>query len=138
MIKLSDYSPAVLRFIKANDLAAIYVFAIASRRPCKIGHALNLRHRHGLVQEAHAEEITIEFLTWCPSVATAALIAEDVRHRLGVNEGRAGWYNIDPAIAIETVRRACALFPSRKLLEHEIFLAQAASAGFTVPVERFA
>jgi hypothetical protein len=121
LIKLSDYSPAVLRFIKTNELACLYVFAIAGRQPCKIGHALNLRHRHGLVQEAHAKEITIEHVTWCPSAATAAL---------GVAEGRAGWWNIDPAAAIEIVRKACALFPSRGIIEHTAFLAQAASAGF--------
>jgi hypothetical protein len=78
LIKPADYSPAVLRFIKTNELACLYVFAVAGRQPCKIGHALNLRHRHGLVQEAHAEEITIEHITWCPSAATAALIAENM------------------------------------------------------------
>jgi hypothetical protein len=91
-----------------------------------------------LVQEAHAEEITIEHLTWCPSVATAALIAEDVRHKLGVTAGRAGWWNVEPAGAIEVVRKACAQFPSRGIVEHEAFLAQAAAAGFSVPAVRFA
>jgi hypothetical protein len=138
VIKLSDYSPSIVRFIKSNDLACLYVFAVDGHRPCKVGHALNLRHRHGLVQEAHLELITIEFLSWCPSVATAALIAEDVRHRLGVSEGRAGWYNIEPAAAVESVRRACAQFPSRGILEHAAFIAQAASAGFTVPAARLA
>ena len=138
MIKLADYSPAVLSFIKTNQLACLYVFAVAGRQPCKIGHALNLRHRHGLVQEAHAEEITIEHITWCPSAATAALIAEGIRHKLGVSTGRAGWYNIQPVLAIETVRKACAQFPSRGIVEHEAFLAQAAAVGFTVPVARFA
>lgn len=133
MIKLTDYTRAITRFIKANDFAAIYVFAVNGRPPCKIGHTINLRHRHGLVQEAHPETITIEFLTWCPSAATAALIAEDVRHRLGVSDGRAGWYNIDPAAAIATVRKACSQFPSRRIIEHSAFIAKAA-AGFTVPV----
>jgi hypothetical protein len=138
LIKLADYSPAVLRFIKTNDLACLYVFAVAGCQPCKIGHALSLRHRHGMVQEAHAEEITIEHITWCPSVATAALIAEGVRHKLGVSAGRAGWWYIEPTIAIEIVRKACALFPSRNLVEHAAFIAQAARAGFSVPAVRFA
>jgi hypothetical protein len=133
VIKLSDYSPAIAKFIKANELAAIYVFAVNGRSPCKIGHALNLRHRHGLTQEAHPETITIEFLTWCPSVATAALIAEDVRHRLGASAGRAGWFNIDPAAATDVVRKACAQFPSRGIIEHAAFIAQAAAVGFSVP-----
>jgi hypothetical protein len=108
-------------------------------QPCKVGHALNLRHRHGLVQEAHAEEITIEHITWCPSVATAASIAEDVRHRLGVSAGRAGWWNVEPAVAIAVVRRACAQFPSRGIIEHSAFIVQAASAGFASPAAaRFA
>jgi hypothetical protein len=132
LIKLSDYTPTISRFIKSNQLAAVYVFAVDGRRPCKVGHALNLRHRHGLTQEGHAEEITIEHVTWCPSAATAALIAEDIRHRLGVSDGRAGWYNIEPTAAIEVVRRTCALFPSRNLLEHAVFLAQAAAAGFRI------
>jgi hypothetical protein len=138
LIKLADYSPAVLRFIKTNELACLYVFAVAGRQPCKIGHASSLRHRHGLVQEAHAEEITIEHITWCPSVATAALIAEDIRHKLGVSTGRAGWYNIGIPEAIAVVRKACAQFPSRGIVEHEAFLAQAAAVGFSVPAARFA
>jgi hypothetical protein len=138
LIKLADYSPAVLRFIKTNDLAAIYVFAVAGYRPVKIGHTINLRHRHGLTQEGSPEPITIEHLMWTPSVAVAALIAEDVRHRLGVNAGRAGWWNVEPAVAIDVVRRAAARFPSRNIFEHEAFLAKAASAGFAVPVVRFA
>jgi hypothetical protein len=138
LINLSDYSPSIVRFIKSNQLACLYVFAVDGRSPCKIGHALNLRHRHGLVQEAHLEPITIEYLTWCPSVATAALIAEDIRHKLGVSAGRAGWYNIAPGVAVETVRRACAQFPSRGIITHEAFISQAASAGFTVPAARLA
>jgi hypothetical protein len=138
LIKLSDYSPAVLKFIKTNDLACLYVFAVAGHQPCKIGHALSLRHRHGLVQEAHAEEITIEFLVWCPSAATAALISEDARHRLGGTAGRAGWWNIEPVTAIEVVRKACSMFPSRGILEHAKFIAHATAAGFTVPAARLA
>lgn len=134
MIKLDSYTPSIVRFIKSNGLAAIYVFAIDGHAPTKVGHCLNLRHRHGLVQEAHPEPITIEFLTWCPSVATAALIAEDIRHKLGISKGRAGWHNIEPAAAIETVRKACMQFPSRGMLEHTAFIAQAAAAGFTVTV----
>ena len=138
MIKLADYSPAVLRFIKTNELACLYVFAVAGRQPSKMGHALSLRHRHGLVQEAHAEEITIEHITWCPSVATAALIAEDIRHKLGCSTGRAGWYDIEVPEAIAVVRKTCAQFPSRGIVEHDAFLAQAAAVGFTVPAARFA
>jgi hypothetical protein len=138
LINLGDYTPAIAKFIKANQLACLYVFAVHGHRPCKVGHALNLRHRHSLIQEGHVEETTIEHLTWCPSAATAALISEDIRHRLGVSAGRAGWYNIAPDVAIETVRRACAQFPSRGILEHEAFLRQAASAGVTVPAVRFA
>jgi hypothetical protein len=138
LIKLADYSPAILRFIKTNDLACLYVFAVAGRSPCKIGHALNLRHRHGLTQDACPEPITIEYLTWCPSAAVAALISEDARHRLGVTAGRAGWWNIEPAVAIEIMRKACAQFPSRNLIEHAAFIAQAAAVGFTVPAARIA
>lgn len=138
MIKLTDYSLPVLKFIKTNQLACLYVFAVDGHAPCKVGHALNLRHRHGLVQEAHAEEITIESVIWCPSAATAALISEDIRHRLGVAEGRAGWWNVEPAIAIDVTRKACAQFPSRSIIEHTAFIAQAAAAGFAVPAVKFA
>lgn len=138
MIKLADYSPPIVKFIKSNQLACLYVFAVAGHAPCKIGHALNLRHRHGLVQEAHVEEITIEHITWCPSAATAALIAEDIRHKLGISAGRAGWYNIEVPEAIATVRKACAQFPSRGIVEHTAFIAQAATVGFTVPAVKFA
>jgi hypothetical protein len=54
----------------------------------------------------------LELLIWCPSAATAALIAEDIRHRLGVTGRAGGWYRIEPAATIEMVRRACSLFPS--------------------------
>jgi hypothetical protein len=138
MIKLSDYSPPIVRFIKANQFACLYVFAVDGHRPCKVGHALNLRHRHGLVQEGHVEEITIECVIWCPSAATAALISEDVRHRLGVSAGRAGWWNVEPAVAIDVLRRARAQFPSRGIVEHTAFIAQAAPAGFSVPAVKFA
>jgi hypothetical protein len=166
LINLADYSPPIIRFIKSNQFACLYVFAVDGHRPCKVGHALNLRHRHGLTQEAHAEPITIECVIWTPSAATAALIAEDIRHRLGVNAGSAGWWNVEPAVAIDVVRKACALFPSRWIVagwwnvepavaidvvrkacalfpsrwivEHEAFIRQAAAAGFTVPAARFA
>jgi hypothetical protein len=130
LIKLADYSSATLSFIKSNELACLYVFAVNGRQPCKIGHALNLRHRHNMVQGAHPEPITIEYLTWCPSAATAALIAEDVRHKLGSSTGRAGWYNIGIPEAVAVVRKACAQFPSRSIIEHAAFLAQAAAVGF--------
>lgn len=90
------------------------------------------------MQEAHAEEITIEHITWCPSAATAALIGEDIRHKLGISAGRAGWYNIEVPEAIAVVRKACAQFPSRGFTEHAAFIAQAAAVGFTVPAARFA
>jgi hypothetical protein len=88
--------------------ACVYIFAIDGRKPVKIGRALTLKHQLGLVQDAHAEPVTIEHVSWCPSAATAAMIVEDIRHKLGAPVGGAGWYNIEPAATIEAVRKACA------------------------------
>jgi hypothetical protein len=61
-------------------------------------------------------------VSWRPSAATAALIVEDIRHKLGTPAGGAGWYNIEVAVAIEVVRRACAQFPSRGIIEHDVIM----------------
>jgi hypothetical protein len=41
VIKLSDYTPPMLKFIKAHQFACVYVFAINGRKPVKIGRALS-------------------------------------------------------------------------------------------------
>jgi hypothetical protein len=52
LIHLTDYTPSVLKFIKAQQYACVYVFAIDGHKPVKIGRALSLKHQLGLVQDA--------------------------------------------------------------------------------------
>jgi hypothetical protein len=51
--------------------------------------------------------------------ATAALIAEDVSHKLAARAMNAGWYHLDVSDAIATVRKATRMFPSTPIIEHE-------------------
>jgi hypothetical protein len=126
VISLSGYPLAVLKFIKTNDLACVFVFAVEGGRPCKIGHALNLRYRFDQVRTQHPRQITIEHVAWTPSAATAALIAEDVSHRLAARAMNAGWYHLDVADAVDVVRKACRMFPSTRIVEHTALMAQLA------------
>jgi hypothetical protein len=132
VIKLDDYPASVLKFLKSNEMAAVFVFSVAERAPCKVGHLLNLKHRFDTVQEGCPDPITIEHLAWCPSAATASLLAEDVRHRLGASGayGHGGWWNVEPLVAISAVRKACAMFPSRGIVTHVVLMQQLACAGF--------
>jgi hypothetical protein len=41
-----------------------------------------------------------------------------------------GWFNIAPETAVEVVRRACALFPSRGIVEHDTLMRQLADVGY--------
>jgi hypothetical protein len=125
LIKLTDYSP-----IRSNRLACLFVFAIEGAAPVKIGHALNVPYRLKQVQLGQPRAITIEHLAWVPSAATGALIAEDIRHKLAPREVRAGWYQIEIADAIAVVRKACALFRSRGIVEHEALMQQLADVGY--------
>jgi hypothetical protein len=129
LITLSGYPAPVIKFLKTNGMAAVYIFSVAGRAPCKTGHLLNLKHRFDTVQEGCPDPITIEHLAWCPSAATASLLAEDVKHRLGAS-GYGGWYNVEPLIAISAVRKACAMFPSRGIVTHTVLMQQLARAGF--------
>jgi hypothetical protein len=129
VIALADYSPTTLKFIKTNDLACVFVLAVEGGRPCKIGHALNLRYRFDQVQAQHPQALTIEHVAWTPSAATAALIAEDISHRLAARAMNAGWYHLDIADAVGAVRKACRLFPSHRIVEHEALVLQLASHG---------
>jgi hypothetical protein len=124
LISLSDYSPTTLKFIKANDLACVFVLAVEGGRPCKIGHALSLKYRFDQVQAQHPKVLTLEHVAWCPSAATAALIAEDISHRLAARAMNAGWYHLDVADAIAAVRKACRQFPSSRIVEHEALMLQ--------------
>jgi hypothetical protein len=126
VIYLSDYSPITLKFIKANDLACVFVFAVEGGRPCKIGHALNLKYRFDQVQSQHPRQITIEHIAWTPSAATAALIAEDISHRLAARAMNGGWYHLNVVDAVAAVRRACRMFPSTRIVEHEALMLQLA------------
>jgi hypothetical protein len=76
------------------------------------------------VQAQHPKAITIEHVAWTPSAATAALIAEDISHRLAARAMHAGWYHLDVADAIAAVRKATRLFPSSRIVEHEALMAQ--------------
>ena len=125
VISLADYSPTTLKFLKSHDLAAVYVFAVEGGRPC----ALGLKYRFDQVQSQHPRQITIEHVAWTPSAATAALIAEDVSHRLAARAMNAGWYHLDVADAIAAVRKACRMFPSTRIVQHEALMAQLASHG---------
>jgi hypothetical protein len=120
VINLSDYSPTTLKFIKTNDLACVYILAVEGGRPCKIGHALNLRYRFDQVRTQHPKEITIEHVAWTPSAATAALVS----HRLAARAMNAGWYHLDVADAVAAVRKACRMFPSTRIVEHAALMAQ--------------
>jgi hypothetical protein len=124
VIALADYSSTTLQFIKTHDLACVFVLAVEGGRPCKIGHALNLRYRFDQVQAQHPRVLTIEHVAWTPSAATAALIAEDISHRLAARAMNAGWYHLDVADAVAAVRKACRQFPSSRIVEHEALMAQ--------------
>jgi hypothetical protein len=92
VISLADYSPSTLKFLKTRDMACVYVFAVQGDRPVKIGHALSLIYRFDQVQSQHPRQITIEHVAWTPSAATAALIAEDVSHKLAARAANARWW----------------------------------------------
>jgi hypothetical protein len=124
VIALADYSPTTLKFLKAHDLACVFVLAVEGGRPVKIGHALNLGYRFDQVQAQHPKALTIEHVAWTPSAATAALIAEDIAHRLAARAMNAGWYHLDVADAVAAVRKACRMFPSSRIVEHEALLQQ--------------
>lgn len=126
MIALADYSPTTLKFIKSHDLACVFVLAVEGDRPVKIGHALSLKYRFDQVQSQHPRWITIEHVAWTPSAATAALIVEDISHRLAARAMNAGWYHLDIADAVATVRKACRMFPSTRIVEHEALMLQLA------------
>jgi hypothetical protein len=134
VISLADYTPTTLKFLKSNDLACIFVLAVESGRPCKIGHALNLRYRFDQVQSQHPRQITIEHVAWTPSAATAALIVEDTSHRLAARAMNAGWYHLDVADAVAAVRKACRLFPSSRIIEHQALMAQLAGRSVGAPL----
>jgi hypothetical protein len=108
VISLADYSPTTLKFIKVNDLACVYVFAVEAGRPCKIGHALGLKYRFDQVQSQHPKALTIEHVAWTPSAATAALIAEDISHRLAARAMRmpAGITSTPPTRSPPCAKRA--------------------------------
>jgi hypothetical protein len=131
VIHLSDYSPATLKFLKAHDLACVFVLAVEGGRPCKIGHALGLKYRFDQVQSQHPKALTIEHVAWTPSAATAALIVEDISHRLAARAMNAGWYHLDVADAVAAVRKACRMFPSHRIVEHEALMLQLASRAVT-------
>jgi hypothetical protein len=127
VISLADYSPTTLKFIKTNDLACVFVFAVEGGRPVTIGHALGLKYRFDQVQSQHPRQITIEHVAWTPSAATAALIVEDIAHRLAARAMHAGWYHVNVADAVGAVRKACRMFPSTRIVEHEALMLQLAS-----------
>jgi hypothetical protein len=53
-----------------------------ANHPCKIGYGLNLKNRLDQLQVGQPQTLTIEYIAWCPSVPTAALITEDLKRRL--------------------------------------------------------
>jgi hypothetical protein len=124
VISLADYTPTTLKFLKSNDLACVFVLAVEGGRPVKIGHALSLKYRFDQVQAQHPRVLTIEHVAWTPSAATAALIAEDISHRLAARAMHAGWYHLDVSDAVAAVRKACRQFPSSRIVEHEALMAQ--------------
>jgi hypothetical protein len=124
VISLADYTPTTLKFLKSNDLACVFVLAVEGGRPVKIGHALSLKYRFDQVQAQHPRVLTIEHVAWTPSAATAALIVEDISHRLAARAMNAGWYHLDVADAVAAVRKACRQFPSSRIVEHEALMAQ--------------
>jgi hypothetical protein len=126
LISLADYTPTTLKFLKSHDLACVYVIAVESGRPCKIGHALSLKYRFDQVQAQHPKILTIEHIAWTPSAATAALIVEDVSHRLAARAMNARWFHLDVGDAINTVRKACRQFPSSRIVEHNELMSQLA------------
>jgi hypothetical protein len=129
LISLSDYLPTTLKFIRAHDLAGVFVLAVEGGRPVKIGHALNLRYRFDQVQAQHPKTLTIEHVAWTPSAATAALVVEDISHRLAARAMNAGWYHLDVDDAVGAVRRACRMFPSTRIVEHEALMLQLTGRG---------
>jgi hypothetical protein len=124
VISLADYTPTTLKFLKSHDLACVFVLGVEGGRPCKIGHALSLKYRFDQVQAQYPKTLTLEHVAWCPSAATAALIAEDISHRLAARAMNAGWYQLDVADAVAAVREACRQFPSSRIVEHEALMAQ--------------
>jgi hypothetical protein len=122
VIYLTDYSPATLKFIRSHDLACVFVLAVEGGRPVKIGHALGLKYRFDRAQAEHPKTLTIEHVARTPSAATAALIVEDIAHKLAPRAMHAGWYHLDVADAVAAVRRACRQFPSHRIVEHEALM----------------
>jgi hypothetical protein len=117
LIQLTDYTSSILKFVKSRQMAFVYVFATEGKPPCKIGYGLNLKNRLEQLQAGRPQRLTIEYIAWCPSTPTAALIAENLRHRLAKFEVRTGWYLKIPE-AIAEVRKACSMFPSFGIIEH--------------------
>jgi hypothetical protein len=109
---------------EVRTLACVFVLAVEGGRPVKIGHALSLKYRFDQVQAQHPKALTIEHVAWTPSAATAALIVEDIAHRLSARAMNAGWYYLDVADAVGAVRRACRQFPSSRIVEHQALMAQ--------------
>jgi hypothetical protein len=129
VIHLADYTPTTLKFLKTHDLAAVYVFSTEGDRPCKIGHCLSLPRRFASAQAEHYKALHVEHAVWTPSAATAALIVEDVRHKLGDRAMNGGWFYVGVDDAVAAVRRACRVFPSQRLVEHGTLMAQLAKSS---------
>ena len=97
-------------------MACVFVFAIEGAAPVKIGHALNVPYRLR-ADAARATQGDHHRGTYLGARAPrrAALLAEDLK---------------SPE-AIDVVRKACALFPSRGIVEHDALMRQLADVGYT-------
>jgi hypothetical protein len=55
------------------------------------------------------------------------MFRKDIAHRLAARAMNARWYHLEVDDAVAAVRKACRMFPSHRIVEHEALMLQLAS-----------
>jgi hypothetical protein len=118
-IDLSSYTPAMRKFIRARNMAAIYVATYAGQaEPCRIAHAIDVFGHLRTMAATTAQAIEVHELVWMPSVMTAKVIEAHVHAMLSGKLVRQKWFDVPAADAIEAVNAIVGRFNFGRVFSH--------------------
>jgi hypothetical protein len=139
MIDLCDYTGLLVQSISRIPVCAVYAISAATTKTIKIGISEAIWKRFSALKTDCPDELTLEYLLWCPTKKAARDIELACHKSLEARKIRGEWFDVSLKDAIRAIEaNSIRLYPKTEFYPHIAFVEKMApiAEGIAESVER--